>query len=156
MSSFLKTSFIHDETTQSESLVLLLKRSFKPTTSSPLLSRFLRSPSLCTHRLLCAWPPNGAPEADQVYCRQRAGGSMSGPVHAPGRFAKAGQAGLRPTVDLRAAWVDLPGFEQWQSRTFALDPNFEINFPFCWKCAICDFPSETSATPLPRFRMRYV
>ena len=30
--------------------------------------------------------------------------------------------------------VDLPGFEQWQSRTLALDPNFEsffkINFPF--------------------------
>ena len=36
--------------------------------------------------------------------------------------------------------VDLPGFEQWQSWTLALDPNFEsffkINFPFLWK--MCD------------------
>ena len=36
-------------------------------TSSPLLPRFLHSPSLSTHRLLCAWPP---PEADRD-CRQR-------------------------------------------------------------------------------------
>ena len=39
----------------------------QPTTSSPLLPRFLHSPSLSMHRLLCAWPP---PEADRD-CRQR-------------------------------------------------------------------------------------
>ena len=34
----------------------------------------------------------------------------------------------------RSPWpVDLPGFEQWQSWTLALDPHFEINFPFLSK-----------------------
>ena len=36
---------------------------------------------------------------------RRAGGATPGPAHAPGYFAKAGQARLRWTVDL-------PGFEQ--------------------------------------------
>ena len=39
----------------------------QPTTSSPLLPRFLHSPSLSMRRLLCGWPP---PEADRD-CRQR-------------------------------------------------------------------------------------
>ena len=111
----------------------------QPTTSSPLLSRFLRSPSLCTHRLLCAWPPTvHQRQTRSIAGNELHGGAMSGPVI----HAKAGQAGLRPTVDLRAAGVDLPGFEQWQSRTFALDPNFESffflfeNFPFLSK--MCD------------------
>ena len=221
MSSFVKASFIHDETAPSESLVLLLK--LQPTTSSLLLPRFLHSPSLSMHRLLCAWPP---PEADrdcwqrkhlqishngwmengmdplfwlQVFQKgsavetswtpphkekilmqsacawcvcarsiviarvqscshalilrlvtalgrlatapraRRAGGATPGPAHAPGRFAKAGQARLRSIS--AASWsTAIPGFEQWQSRTLALDPNFEsffkINFPFLWK--MCD------------------
>ena len=32
----------------------------QPTTSSPLLPCFFHSPSLSTHRLLCAWPPSEA------------------------------------------------------------------------------------------------
>ena len=193
MSSFLKTSYIHDETAPSESLVLHLKRSFSrqhhlhfflvflhrqfrkrwrrpqilqfcgddrhirqeprtcilPYTSVvPAKMQDLRpSPSFTkssiprpssTHRLFCAWPP---PEADRD-CRQRAGGAMPDPAHAPGRFAKGGQARLRSIS--AASTADLPGFEQWQScdsRTLALDPKFEINFLFCRKCAICDFPS---------------
>ena len=31
-----------------------------------------------------------------------------------------------------------------------------LHFLFIRKCAICDFPSESSATPYPRFEMRYV
>ena len=45
------------------------------------------------------------------------------PSPCPGRFAKAWRA--------RLWWiVDLPGFEQWQSQTPALDPNFKKVFSF--------------------------
>ena len=69
-----------------------------------------------------------------------------------GRFAKAGHAGATgsptlavgesvgsPTVDVRGELL-YRGLSRWQSRTLALDPNFEIffkiNFPFVWK--MCD------------------
>ena len=35
--------------------------------------------------------------------------------------------------------------------TFSSFPSFSFR-----KCAVCDFPSETSATPYPRFQMRYI
>ena len=51
MSSFLKTSFIHDETAPSLQVSCPSpQEKLQPTTSSPLLPRFLHSPSLSIHQ----------------------------------------------------------------------------------------------------------
>ena len=46
--------------------------------------------------------------------------------------------------------VDLPGGHLRSIRTSKV--SSKSIFLFCGKCAICDFPSETGATPLPPFR----
>ena len=56
---------------------------------------------------------NGAPEADQVYCRQRAGGAMSGPVHAPGALCE-GWTGWAP------AYGRSPRGLSWSSGVWAV------------------------------------
>ena len=242
MSSFLKTSFTHDETAPSESLVLLLKRSFSrqhhlhfflifsipchsPCNVCFVLglhqrqtgiagnvriykllltvewrtvwtrfsdNRFSKKVQLSRHRgphrtkrkfshaiFLCLVRVRKVP----VHCNskstavmfsctlalgrlataparsgrgpraRRAGGATPSPAHAPGRFAKAGQARLRSIS--AAGW----SIGVWAGTEPAFGARFELRkflqnqFSFfCGKCAICDFPSETSATPLPPFR----
>ena len=247
MSSFLKTSFIHDETAPSESLVLLLKRSFSQqhhlhfflVFSIPRLSpcivcfalglhqrqtgaagnvsiykllitvgwrtlwtrfsdhRFSEKVQLSRHRgphrtkkkfshaiCLCLVRVRKVP----VHCtcnskstvmfsctlglalgrrataparsgpRARwAGGATPGPAHAPGRFAKAGQARLRRLWSISAAIRGLSSDRAGRLHSIRTSKvSSKSIFLFCGKCAICDFPSETSATPSPRFEMRYI
>ena len=243
MSSFLKTSFIQDKTAPSESLVLLLKRSFSRqhhlhfflvfsiTRLSPCIVcfalglhqrqtgiagnvsiykllltvgwrtvwtrfsgyRFSKKVQLSRHRgphrtkkkfshaiCLCLV------RARKVHCicnskstvmfsctlalgrrataparsgprARRAGGATPGPAHAPGRFAKAGQARLRWIVGSTGVWAvtEPDACAPSELRKFLHFVQKSI-FLFCGKCAICDFPSETGATPSPRFEMRYV
>ena len=151
MSSFLKTSFIHDETAPSESLVLHLKRSFS------------RQHHL--HFFLVFSIPRPSP---RIVCfalglQQRqtgiAGNELVGharPCPCPGALCE-GWTGS-PTVDLRGQLI------YRYTRVWAVTEPDALRsirtsksiFLFCRKCAICDFPSETSATPSPRFEMRYV
>ena len=139
MSSFLKTSSIHDETAPSESLVLLLKRSFS------------RQHHLHLLVLLAATAP-ALHERDELV-----GPCMPRPAHAPGRFAKTLQARLRSisaatwstgvwAVTERDACTrsDLRKFLQNQFSFFVENVRFVIFHP---KLAL---PSS------PRFEMRYV
>ena len=85
---------------------------------------------------------------------RRAGGATPGPAHAPGRFAKAGRAGSL-TVDLRGQLI-YRGLSSDRAGRLCSIRTSKVSsksiFLVCGKCAICDFPSETSATPLPPFR----
>ena len=77
---------------------------------------------------------------------RRAGGAMPGP--AVPRALCEGWTGS-PTVDSWSTWVwavtELDACARSELRKF-LQNQFSF---FCGKCAICDFPSETSATPSP-------
>ena len=130
----------------------------QPTTSSPLLSRLLRSPSLCTHRLLCAWPPT----VHQRQTRSIAGNQLVGPYPALSMPRGALRRLDRLVSGLRSISTRLELIFRGLSsdragrlrsiRTSKVSSKSIIIFLFCRKCAICDFPSETSATPLPSFR----
>ena len=149
MLSFLKTSFIHDETAPSESLVLHLKRSFSRQRHLHFFLVFsIARPS---PRIVCC--------ALGLHQRQTgiAGNELVGlpdPALAPGRFAKVGHVHLRSIS--AASWSTLYRY----TRVWAVTEPDALRsirssksiFLFCRKCAICDFPSETSATPLPPFR----
>ena len=159
MSSFLKTSFIHDETAPSESCPSPQEK-LQPTTSSPPLSRFLRSPSLCPQRLLCAWPPT----VHQRQTRSIAGNELVGPCPALSmprgalrRLDRLGSDLWSISARLELIFRGLSSDRAGRLRSIRTSKvSSKSIFLFCRKCAICDFPSETSTTPSPRFEMRYV
>ena len=130
MSSFLKTSFIHDETAPSESLVLHLKISFSRQHHLHFFLVFsIARPS---PRIVCF--------ALGLHQRQTgiAGNELVGharPCPCPGALCE-GWTGS-PTVDLRGQLIyRYPCLSIDRAGRFVLDPNFEINFPFLSK--MCD------------------
>ena len=129
MSSFLKTSFIHDETAPGKSLVLLLKRSFSRQHHLHLLVLLVATVSALHERDELVRPCTSRP--------------------APGRFAKTGQARLW-SIHLHLIYRGLSSDRAGRLRSIRPSKvSSKSIFLFCRKCAICDFPSETSATPSP-------
>ena len=111
----------------------------------------------CSHALLrlvrrrATAPARSGPRA------RRAGGATPGLAHAPGHFAKSGQARLRSISEA-----------SWSTKVWAVtEPdacarselgNFLQNqfSSFCGNCVICDFHLKLAQPPPPRFEMRYV